>query len=371
MRVTLLSKALVAGAYQRKCELIAAHPDIELTVLTPPAWGDSQLERAHTNGYELRAIPIQFNGNFHLHHYPTLAGELARTQPDVFHIDEEPYNLATWLAVRGVGALRALRPLSKTVFFSWQNINRRYPPPFSWMERDVLAKADAAIVGSEAAKRVWRAKGFRREMFVIPQFGVDERLFAPLPEGGVGGGGKPFTIGYAGRLVHEKGVDLLLRALAGLPPEARLVIVGKGDRESDLRSLAAELNLSDRVQFCGAAPSSHMPQVYHRFDALAAPSRTLPNWKEQFGRVLIEAMACGVPVIGSRCGEIPNVIGDAGLLFDEEDADGLRAHLLSLMRQPRLREELAQRGRARVLAHYTMKRIADETVEVYRTLFRR
>lgn len=375
MRVTLLSKALVVGAYQRKCELIAAHPAVELTVLVPPAWGDQALERVHTQGYDLRVIPIRFNGNFHLHHYPTLAAELKRAPPDVFHIDEEPYNLATGLAMRAVGALRrsskrsaedkALRPLPRTLFFSWQNINRTYPPPFDWMERAVLARAAAAIAGSDEAKRVWRAKGFARDIHVIPQFGVDEERFAPARSMHAG---EPFKIGYVGRLVHQKGVDLLLRAFAGLPDSASLILVGSGEQEPNLRALAAQLNIADRVQFRGDIPSTHMPALYHELDALVLPSRTIPSWKEQFGRVLIEAMACGVPVVGSRCGEIPNVVGDAGLLFDEDDVDGLCVLLSNLMQRAGLREELATRGRARAWAHYTMKRVADQTVEVYRAM---
>ena len=125
----MVSKALVVGAYQRKAELIAAQP-VDLTVFTPPEWGDrrgtTQLERAHTQGYTLRALPVRINKNFHLHHYPTLTRELAKIRPDILHMDEEPYNLATWLA------LRAARKLGiPTLFFTWQNIHRRYPWPFS------------------------------------------------------------------------------------------------------------------------------------------------------------------------------------------------------------------------------------------------
>jgi len=100
------------------------------------------------------------------------------------------------------------------------------------------------------------------------------------------------------------------------------------------------------------------------------PSRTRPNWEEQFGRVLTEAMACGSPVVGSTCGEIPQVIGDAGLIFPEGDVDALRAALLRLQRDDELRRDLAARGRARILAHYTQKQIAAETVAVYRQMIK-
>jgi len=104
-------------------------------------------------------------------------------------------------------------------------------------------------------------------------------------------------------------------------------------------------------------------------DALVLPSRTRPNWKEQFGRVLVEAMACGVPVIGSDSGEIPHVIGDAGLIFPEEQVEILRAHLARLLGDPGLRADLAQRGRERVLARFTQAQVASQTYQVYQTIF--
>ena len=124
-------------------------------------------------------------------------------------------------------------------------------------------------------------------------------------------GDGPFVIGYAGGLLPEKGVDVLVRASAGLEQEWRLRFAG-GGQEDALRELARELGVADRVEFVGRLPSTQMPDFYRRLDVLALPSRTTPTWKEQFGRVLIEAMACGVPVVGSDSGEIPHVIGDAG-----------------------------------------------------------
>ena len=362
MRVTLLSKALVVGAYQRKCELIAAHPDVELTVLVPPAWEQTALQRAHTQGYTLRTLPIRLNGNFHLHHYPTLGRELVQAKPDVFHIDEEPYNLATWLALR---AAQHLPRQPRTLFFSWQNIQRNYPPPFSLMERAVVDGVDGAIVGNSEAGQVWKHKGFRKPMWVIPQFGVDDQIFVPQENPPP----RPFTLGCVGRLRPEKGFALAIEALRGLP-DARLIIVGEGPSEPVLRDQALQMGVAAQVAFWPMVPSTEMPALYPQFDVLVLPSLTQPNWKEQFGRVLTEAMACGVPVIGSDSGEIPNVIGDAGLIFPEGDSEALGHQLITLRDQPRLREALGRKGRARVQAHFTMQRVADATVEVYRALLR-
>jgi glycosyltransferase involved in cell wall biosynthesis len=366
MRITLLSKALVTGAYQRKCELIAANPDVELTVCVPPAWRTGEhmarLERMHTQGYALVELPIHFNGNFHLHYYPQLAQQLQLVRPDIVHIDEEPYNLATFQALRVAQSLHA-----RSLFFSWQNLLRHYPPPFRWLERYVLAHSRCAIAGSQEAAQVLRQKGFDREIDVIPQFGVDPDVFTPqvtAPRQA----GERFTIGYVGRLVKEKGVDLILRALAGLPDMVQLMIVGSGEELLNLRNLAMQLNIAGRVEFVPAVSSNRIASIYAQLNVLVLPSRTQVNWKEQFGRVLIEAMASGVPVIGSTCGEIPQVLGDAGLLFPEGDVDALRELLTQLFEQPDTCTNMAQRGRARVLAHYTMQRVADETVAVYRRM---
>jgi len=132
-----------------------------------------------------------------------------------------------------------------------------------------------------------------------------------------------------------------------------------------LRRMAEELGIADRVQWVNRIPSDQMPAFYRRLDVLVLPSRSLPNWKEQFGRVLIEAMSCGVAVIGSDSGEIPHVIGDAGLIFPEEDVPSLTAHLQRLLDDRAAASDLGLAGRARVLAHFTMAQIAAETVAIY------
>jgi glycosyltransferase involved in cell wall biosynthesis len=360
MRVLMLSKALVVGPYQKKLEELARLPDLELLAVVPPHWRDAagtlHLERLYTAGYELVVEPMVLNGNYHLHFYPGLGRQIRRLKPDLVHIDEEPYNLATahalWLA-RRAGA--------RTLFFSWQNLKRTYPLPFRLLERYVLARADQGIVGNRESAEVWRAKGYRGPLTVIPQFGVDPEIFRPVERAA----GRGFVIGYVGRLVAEKGVDLLLEALAGLDGTWRAYILGAGPAREDLMAQARALGLAGRVSFDDWLPAAQMPAYYGQLDVLVLPSRTRPNWKEQFGRVLVEAMACGVPVIGSDSGEIRHVIGEAGLIFGEGQVGELRAHLQEVMQNQEKKEDMARRGRERVLAHYTQAQIAAQTYRVY------
>src|SRR5882672_3072636 len=150
MRILMLSKACVVGAYQRKLEEIAAYPEIELTVAVPPEWRDERgslkLERSYTKGYQLVETPFTFNGNFHLHYYPQFGRLMDQVKPDLVHIDEEPYNFASWHALR-----LAQRHNAKALFFSWQNLNRRYPFPFSLLESYVLRHTQYAICGNREA----------------------------------------------------------------------------------------------------------------------------------------------------------------------------------------------------------------------------
>ena len=362
MRVLMLSKACIVGIYQSKLEAIA-RLGIDLKVLAPPSWkderGEQVLERSHTDGYQLQAIPIRFNGNFHLHHYPTLAQELNEFRPQLVHIDEEPYNLATWQAL-----FHARRIGAKALFFTWQNIKRAYPPPFSWGESWVYRKADYALAGTDDAAAVLRAKGYSGQVTTIPQFGTDASLFQPAsthPQ-------RPFTIGYIGRIVPEKGVEVLLRALAALDGDWRLRLVGGGPTLNEMQALARTLGIADQVAFIGQLPSTELPTQYHKIDALVLPSLTRDNWKEQFGRVLVEAMASGVAVIGSDSGAIPGVIGDAGLIVPEGDVAAMTRAIKDVRNRKTLRNTLVARGRKRFLSHFTNEGIASATVDVYRRL---
>lgn len=363
MRVLMLSKACIVGQYQTKLEALAQYPGVELTVVVPPFWKDErgtiELERLHTSGYKLVVAPMRFNGKYHLHYYPGINEILIRARADILHIDEEPYNVATFHAAR---TARQVSTNSRLIFFSWQNLLRQYPPPFNWMEQYSYRAADAAIAGSEQARTVLSSKGFKRPIRVIPQFGVPA-VYTPALSGRKSS--TPIIVGFAGRLVEEKGTALLLQALAPIQADWELRILGNGPLRDSLVNLAESLGIRERVRFDPSIPSREMPGYFNSLDLFVLPSLSRPNWKEQFGRVLTEAMACGVPVIGSDSGEIPNVIGDAGLIFHEGSVQDLTKALTALMDNPSLRGELGSKGRARAIQKFSQEQVVRETYALY------
>ncbi len=359
MRVLMISKACVSGPYQKKLEEIAALEGIELRVVVPPYWRTDKhrewLERRHLQGYEMSVRTALFNGHFHYHFYPALAREFADFAPELVHADEEPYNLATAHAV-----WLARRYSTRAIFFSWQNLVRAYPPPFAWLERYCYRHA-AAIAGTGGARDVLRARGFGGPLAVIPQFGVDPDVFRAAP---TRAGPAQFTVGYLGRLVEEKGLKPLMRAIAKLS-DTRLRIGGRGPMANWIREFASAQNMMDRLDGPAPVPPMEVPDFLNTLDALVLPSLPTPKWTEQFGRVLVEAMACQVPVVASDCGEISGVLGGSGLLTPPGNVDALVEALEKIRENADLAGELGRRGRVRVMEHFTHRQIARATGAYY------
>jgi glycosyltransferase involved in cell wall biosynthesis len=359
MRVTVLSYAMTAAATAGQAEWLGTR--CALTLIQPARWpwyaGEAPVE---PRGVTVLRLPVFFAGRHHLHVYRHLHGAIAGSRPDLFYYDQEPWSLSTAQGVRAAARIGAV-----IVGFTWQNLMKRYPPPFQALERWVHRRSAMIVAGNEEAAGVLRRRGYAGLIRVIPQFGVDPEAFRPgpstradlrLPPDGV-------LVGFVGRLVPEKGVATVIDALARVPG-TRLALAGVGPEERALREHAARLGLTQRVHFLGGFPSDRVPQALRALDALVLPSRTTPRWKEQFGRVLIEAMTAGVPVVGSDSAEIPNVIGDAGLVFREGDAEDCARALTALL-DPERRRQLAERGSARVAAHFTTERIAERYWEAF------
>ncbi|GCF08545.1 glycosyltransferase family 4 protein [Dictyobacter arantiisoli] len=368
MRVLMISKALVAGTSQRKLEEIAKFPDVELTLATPPYWqsddGSKQmLERLYTSGYRMLETPIAFNGKFHWHYYPQLGKIMQEVRPDIVHIDEEPYNLATLQAM-----YLAHKQQARALFFTWQNLYRNYPPPFRQIEGYNYRHAALALAGNRDAAEVLKRKGYKGVIRIIPQFGFDTDIYKRSQTRTPRASDAPFSFGFIGRLKEEKGLTLMVEALTYLPAYCQVVFVGHGPMKNILEEQARRLGVSDRVIFKPGVPTAQVPGEMEKLDAFILPSLSRPNWTEQFGRVLAESMSCETPVIGSNSGEIPYVIADAGLIFPEGDARELSRRIQQLLDDPDLYATLAQRGRQRVLDHYTQAQIARQTYEAYQSM---
>ncbi len=365
MRVLTISKPYVAAAYRQKLSILA-NSGFTVGLICPPAWGSQQFEPDPTDDqYWLRQLPIIANGRNHFHVYLGLAKAVQEFRPDIINCEEEHYSLVTRQCLgvaRSVGA--------KFIFHTWQNIYKAYPPPFAWMEKRVLRESAAAATGNDEATQVLRAKGFTGPIAEIPQMGVHFEKFAADPDDlnlrkatrlRLGLRPDAYYVAYVGRLVEEKGVDTMLKAAANLKtqiPALRLLILGSGPEHERLTALAKSLDIDDLIDWCPQVASPEVASYLQATDILCLPSLTRSNWKEQFGRVLVEAMAASAIVIGSSSGEIPRVIGDAGLVFTEGDAAALAQAIVQTFDSPELILKLRRLGHQKARSQFSNHAIA-------------
>ena len=272
----------------------------------------------------------------------------------------------TWLPPLAAFAASRDVPL---VFATFQNITKRYPPPFNWIERYTMSRADGVIAFGQTIFDVVAPRA-RRDipMRVIPP-GVDVDHFAPDARARAqlfakyGWTDGPPVVGFVGRLVPEKGCLLLADVLDQLPVPWRAVFVGSGRLEADLRRWS--LRYGDRVRIETQVGHDEVAQYLGVMDLLCAPSQTTARWREQFGRMLIEAFASGVPVVASDSGEIPYVVGDAGLVVSEGDKAAWVQAISGLLSDPRRRAHLAQGGRERAMTSFSWPVVARQHVEFF------
>jgi glycosyltransferase involved in cell wall biosynthesis len=161
-----------------------------------------------------------------------------------------------------------------------------------------------------------------------------------------------FVVGFAGRIVPEKGWRDVVAAVAELPRSFKLVMAGSNEEPDALNASMSQPNLRDRAAYVGLLNREELWRFYASLDCLVLPSRTTPGWKEQFGGVLADAMAVGLPIIGSSSGAIPEVIGSAGLIFPEGDVGSLAGCLERLANEPLLRGDIAAQGRSRFVHEF-------------------
>ncbi len=366
MRVLRIAhSSLTPALRQRERALKRRYPDVDLRVITTERWREAEMEveAAADDLFPVSMARTYFSKHIQLFAYdprPIIAA-LRKHKPHLIELNHEPYSVA---CAEVLTLCQWLAPQASIVMQACQNILHNYPPPFNWLEQRAFRRIAAAHGCSDTVCEVLLAKGLEKPVAVIP-FGVDAEAFHPsaaLKERSERGP----TIGYIGRMLPGKGLNVLADALTKLGAEPwQLLVVGDGsEREGFEQNLRAS-GLFNRAEFAGAISFDLVPEYFKRLDVLVIPTQTTKRIREQFGRVIVEAMASGIPVVGSTCGAIPEVIGNAGLVFPEGDADELACVLRRALSDSALREHLARAGRKRVEEHYSWDRVADQTYELF------
>lgn len=321
---------------------------------------------------QISAIPVYFDTPIHLMTYDWRIADILKSDWDIVHCWQEPY------LISGAQVAYLTPKSAKLVYYSPQNIEKHYPPPFGWMERYAIERMDGLIGVGTTATEMWQHKLGKKlankRVTTIPH-GVDTDLFHPNSSGRAkvhtlcNWHGHSPIIGYLGKLTPEKGLPLMMQILdrlASLGTPWQALIVGKGPMLGELEQWAK--NYPDRVRIFSDVSHDAVPDYLNAMDLLVAPSQTRPNWCEQLGRMTIEAMACGVPVIASDSGEIPMVVGDAGIIVAEEDLEAWVAAIQNAIDSPTLRAKLVAAGTDRVRTKFTWEIVAHQKLDFFESL---
>lgn len=359
-RVLVISHIYVQPTHRGKLRALAAR-GLEVTVGIPQRWREPWFGRPIDATWErqggLEIFPLPGSMDEAKYGRRALKALLRDRRPDIVQIEEEP----TTIAARQIFAA-ARRLAIPVVLFTRQNV----PPDLGflgrWKHRRMLRKLKGVVAASDAAGEVARAQAPQVPIAVMPQLGAEpphEPMHTPH-EG--------LAIAFIGRLVHRKGLDNLLQALA-LHRGTRwhLTVVGDGPERERLETLASELRLAARVRWTGGLPAEQIETLWTDLDLLVQPSRAGPEWRESNGHALIDAMAHEVAVLGTNSGVIPELIGDAGVVAPAGDVPALAAALEQLSDEA-TRRALAQAARARALRLYSDDAIAERTLTFWKQL---
>jgi len=307
---------------------------------------------------DLRTAPVRLDRVPHLMWYGQLKTVLDR-QWDVVHCWEEPY------VVAGAQIARATPRGARLVVATFQNIDKRYPWPLSAFERQTMKRADGWIAfGRTVHDTLSCREPYAGKPSRVLSPGVDVERFRPDAAARramldrLGWSASDRVVGFLGRFVPQKGIALLLSALGSTNTPWRAAFVGGGPMEGELRAFAEKHR--GRVHIETTARHDEVPGWLNAMTILCAPSQASPRWREQFGRMLIEAMACGVPILASDTGEIPHVIGDAGVVVPERDVQRWTAEIDRLLSDDALRRDLSERGLERARSRFAWPVVARE-----------
>lgn len=353
MRVLAITTDQDDPDIREKYRAAAAH-DAQLLVATP---GGS----AATDG-QLRFVPVPTRGTAtdpggRRWHEATLKRLIAEHRPEVVHLEADPDSHRAYAT--GILARKAGIPYT---IFSWQSL----PPSLGFWAgrraRQVLRDAAGVIGGNRRAMDLLVAKAPRAIATVMPQAG------ARLPETRRAARTGPLTIGFAGRLVPERGADLLISALGQTFGPWRLLVAGSGPEQERLEALAARHGLASRIEWLGGLRREALDQLWREIDCLAVTSRDTPSWVEYHSPLLLEAMGHGITPIVTNAGCLPDLVGNTGVVVDS--AERLTETLQPWVAAPELCRTKGPDARQRVLDRYVTAQVAAQLVTFWQEAIR-
>lgn len=387
IKLVVISHALALKPSRKRWQKLAKDYEIDVTLLIPKEWrtkwfnekvestvsipkgvlagnlGQEQVYYSEPiNEGRYKVVPVDTTDKINWSRYfiKSLGKYLSSNKPDIIYVVHEE---TTLILIQILLYRKLFSPKSKIIFFSMNALGvplKKWHQRLRW--RWIKRGVEFVFVHYPGIEKCFREAGFEKPIYHQTQIGVDEEVFRPddvlrrevrerldLND--------KFVIGYAGRLTHEKGLDDLLKTLPLDGVDWVLLLVGNGPMKEEIKDFARSNGYEDRIKLIGVVPLQDMPEYMRAMDCFFIGSKTYPHSVDSFPLVPVQAMACGVPVIGSDCGAIPWQVDDCGLIFPEGDYVALKKHLMTMVSDDALRKDFALRGRDMVLNRFSVSHI--------------
>jgi glycosyltransferase involved in cell wall biosynthesis len=390
INLVIISHAYVYTPYREKIEALAKYKDLKITLITPEFGLEGGGQKVYTIPYQGKnykhiILSGYFTGKLNFFIFKNLKKTLSEINPDIILLEEEYW---TQVAAQVTYVTKKFLPQTKLILLSQENIchiwedegkslyQRFRYQSFHLLEKLIIPKLDGLVfqfpeVWKDFEQRILALK-FNGIKGTFPQLGVDYERFAnPVDKSKLNQirkqldiTSKDFVYGYIGRITQEKGVEDLIYALTGWDrPNTKVLLIGNGDQQylEHLSQLIYKLNLNNIISIHSAIDFDDIPAYFQILDISVLLSHTTHIWKEQFGRVLVESMAAGTPVIGSDSGAIPLVVGETGYIVTEKDILSIREALIKAYANKNKYIKLSKLAQIRAKELFSYTAIAEKT----------
>ncbi len=396
MKILIIWHSGANPEYQKRIEALAERQNTEVTLFVPERYPENGVVYMYTKTgnkkFEYYKGKTVFSGKIMWYFYLTgLFRVFMKKKYDIIEMIEEPYSVSAFqitlfkylfqkeaklifntaqnqrLQFKNIFPLFLSKIFKRSPLVSKKKKEKeKFPFPLNIFQKFVLQNSDAAIIRTKRTKRILQTKGFEKPLVFIGN-GVDiKKTFFPKKNIKLRQkiGLKKFTIGYIGKIEEKKGLITLIRACGILNFDFQLFFLGYGTGKKEIFENIKKEKIEDKFIFHSAVEQNRIPDFMNCIDLFILPSITTKLWVEMFGRVIIEAMACGVPVIGSSSGGIPDTVKNAGLIFPEKKYKELAVLIEKIYRSKDLYREYQKRGQVRA-AEFSWDKIAEQTKEFY------
>ncbi|MFH1850488.1 MAG: glycosyltransferase family 4 protein [archaeon] len=346
MRIACIGYPLL---HRKVYQGLSAYRDHEIHIVVPPGWpGFDNPPRGlgpHVSIHHSRTLfrrGIILVSNQFSYIMLDTRKIIEGVRPDIIWTQAEPWSFTCYLTARIAQQLGIPH-----VPFTFENIRKEFPFPFGKMERYSISRASGIVAGNSEAREICMKKGAGCPIEVMPPTGVDTEYFSPKGPDlrkKLGLVGKKVVL-FSGRFMDFKGIMQVLESIpqvSGSITGVSYLLCGRGPFERQMRRYISQKKLPCTI--ISWISHGDMPRLYRTADVFVYPSYATKIWKEQFGWANLEAMCCGIPVITTRSGSIPEVVGDAAFMVNEKDTQGLADAVIKVLSDQGLSGRLARAG---------------------------